>query len=293
MEGLAHLCVVYVLWGSTYLAIRFAVREGSGFPPFWMAASRTLVAGSVLLRWACLAGDRGRVTRTELATLGAVGALMWLGGNGLLVWAEQWVDSGLAALIISTTPIWTAMLDAAVDRRPPSLLLLGSLVLGLAGVAALSGTILSGQRGGDLGSVLILLAASLTWAGGSFIQQRRPLAISPVASSGYQLFLGGLWLLAAGALMREPLPAPTVEASLAWVYLVLMGSVLGYTSFVRALRLLPASVAMTYAYVNPVIAVLLGALMLAEPITAFTLGGMALVLLAVAGVFRARQADEP
>lgn len=291
LEGLIHLAIVYVVWGSTYLAIRFAVREGAGFPPFWMSSTRVLVAGAVLLGWAVLRGQRILPSRTEILKLVGMATLLWLGGNGLVVYAEQRAGSGYAALLVSTTPLWVALVNGLLDRHRPTTLLVISLFVGLSGVGVLSAPALLSGAPADALSVLLLVLASLTWAGGTLLQQRKPVALEPVASSAHQLLLGGVVLGLAALVAREPWPTPTTEAFIGWSYLVTVGSLLGYTSFVRALQLLPANVAMTYSYVNPVIAVILGALILSEPITPFTVAGMALVLLGVGGVFRARQRE--
>jgi drug/metabolite transporter (DMT)-like permease len=137
-------------------------------------------------------------------------------------------------------------------------------------------------------AVLALLGAPITWSAGSVLQSRRAVSLAPQVSAGYQSLLGGLGFLILVLVFREPKPAPTNQAWLAWGYLILFGSVIAFTSFVQMLRLLPMSIAMTYAYVNPVIAVFLGALILGEPITFWTISGAVLVILGVAGVFRDR-----
>ncbi|MBU1660333.1 MAG: EamA family transporter [Chloroflexi bacterium] len=286
--GLLNLFVVYIIWGSTYLAIRFAVRDGSGFPPFMLGATRVAVAGILLISWSALTRKRIKPTRQELITLAASGLLLWVGGNGLVNWAEQRADSGLAALIIAATPIWVAMIEAILDRRMPSLRMVGALFIGFVGIAVLSyPTLRSGVRA-DIGAVIGLLLAGLSWGTGSVLQSRRPVALTAQVSSGYQHLFGSLGFILMVLLLREPLPAPTTEAWLAWGYLVIFGSLLAFTSFVRALQLLPTKIVMTYGYINPVIAVFLGWLFLREPVTPWTLGGAALVLLGVAGIFRER-----
>jgi drug/metabolite transporter (DMT)-like permease len=286
--GLAYLLVVYVVWGSTYLAIRVAVREGAGFPPFTLAALRVLVAGSVILLWAAASRRPLRLTRREALVLAASGLLLWVGGNGLVVWAEQRAESSYAAVLVSSAPVWVALLEAALDRRVPSALLVGSLLAGLAGVALLAAPALAAGATVDAASVLALILAAVTWGIGSVLQRRRPASVPPLVSAGYQLLFGAAGLALVALVAREPQPTPTPEAWLAWGYLVVFGSLLGFTSYIQALHLLPTSVSFTYAYVNPVIAVILGALVLGEVITPWMLGGMALVLLGVAGVFRDR-----
>jgi drug/metabolite transporter (DMT)-like permease len=284
-----HLAIVYLVWGSTYLAIRVAVREGSGFPPFSMGASRVILAGLLLITWAALSRKRIRPTRRELLVLGGSGLLLWTGGNGLVVWAEQWADSGLAALMVGTTPIWAVLIDAALDRRRPSAVLIGSLASGLLGIGLLSAPVLARGVRADTMSVLALGVAEVAWALGSVLQNRNPVELSLRASSGYQHLAGGLGFLILVLLMREPLPRPTPQALAAWGYLVLFGSILAFTSYVSILRVLPVSIATSNAFVNPVIAVVLGAALLDEPISIWNVSGAVLVLLAVAGAFRDRQ----
>ncbi len=288
-SGLAHLAVVYGVWGSTYLAIRVAVRAGSGFPPFSMAAMRVLVAAALLLGWGALARHRLRPTRAELGVLAATGLMLWTAANGLVTWSEQRADSGLAALLVATMPLWAAACEYHLERKPPTLTLVASLLTGFLGVALLTAPVLRQGMSADFWAVLGLLAAPASWAVGSvWVQRRRP-DLSPQVASGYQQLCGGLGFVLLALLTGEPRPQPVHEAWLAWGYLVVFGSVVAFTSFVYVLRLLPVSVGMTYAYANPVIAVLLGWLILHEPITWWTLAGTALVVAGVVGVFRDRR----
>src|SRR5579883_2341944 len=286
--GLGYLLVVYVVWGSTYLAIRIAVREGAGFPPFSMAAMRVGAAGSLLLLWAAASGRPVRLGRRDALVLAGAGLLLWVGGNGLVVWAEQRAESSYAALLVASAPVWVALLEAALDRRAPTPLLAASLLVGLGGVGLLAAPALAAGSAVDAASVGALVLAAVTWGLGSVLQRRHAVSVPPLVSAGYQLLFGAAGLAAAALLAHEPLPTPTPEAWAAWGYLVLAGSLLGFTSYVQVLHLLPTSLAMTYAYVNPAIAVLLGALILGEAITPAMLGGMALVLAGVAGVFHDR-----
>lgn len=291
--GLFHLGVVYVVWGSTFLAIRVAVREGSGFAPFIMAGSRILIASAMLFVIARIAKQRLRPTKAELLVVAASGLLLWTGGNGLVTWSEQRVHAGPAALVIATVPIWIGLIEAYLDRRTPSLLLVLALALGLLGVAVLSVPFLtSGVRADGL-SILALVFAAISWSLGSTLQSRRPVKLEPYSSSAYQNLFGALGFLAVSFLISEPTPSPIPEAWAAWLYLIIFGSVIGFTSFVQTLRLLPLSVATTNAYVNPVVALILGAILLAEPITPYTIVGTALVLLGVAGVFRDKYRARP
>jgi len=288
-KGLAHLSIVCVVWGSTYLAIRLAVREGGGIPPFALGAMRVLTAGSVLLAWGKLRGMRVRLTRAEAITLLVAGLLMWLGGNGLVNWAEQRADSGYAALLVGSIPIWAATMEAFLNRRRPSWWLVGSLLVGFAGLGLLTAPRLVDAGRADALSILALLAAPVAWSAGSLLQLRRPVGVTPLVGAAYLHLFGAAGFVVLFFAAREPIPMPTAEAWAALAYLIVAGSIISFTSYIRALRLLPTSVAMTYAYVNPVIAVILGAILLDEPITPPILAGMALILLGVWGVFRERR----
>jgi drug/metabolite transporter (DMT)-like permease len=285
-SGLFHLFIIYVIWSSTYLAIRIAVGEGSGFPPFAMGASRLLITGIILLVIAIVRKDKIAITGRELLIITVSGVFLWTGGNGLLIWSEQHVHSGLAALLISTTPIWAALLDAVLSKRRPSAVLFLSLFLGLGGIAVLVYPSLSAHNLSDLISGLILVGGSISWAIGSVIQKRNPLAISDFTLAGYQILIASLTFLIMSLLFNEPVPHPSHNAIWAWGYLIIFGSVIAYSSYVAALRLLPINIMMTYAFVNPVLAVFLGWLILGETITLWTIAGAALVVLSVFGVFK-------
>ena len=284
-RGLIHLLVVYIVWGSTYLGIRVAVRDGSGFPAFMMAGTRVFVASLILLTWGALAKKPLRPTRNDIQMFAASGLLLWLGGNGLVSWAEKRAESGYTALLVGSLPLWTTVLESLLDRRPPTLRLLGALAVGMSGIAVLNYPTLRQGNDADMLAAGALLLAVVTWGVGASMLKRRPVTLAGEVSSGYQLLFGSVFLLTAAWLSGEPRPHPTTDAWLAWGYLVIFGSVIAFTSFIKALQLLPVHVVATYAYVNPVIAVLLGWLILGERITHWTLLGSALVLLGVAGVF--------
>jgi drug/metabolite transporter (DMT)-like permease len=286
--GLSNLLIVYLIWGSTYLAIRFTVREQAGFPPFTVVAIRVVIAGALLLIWAALSRMNLRLSRGEMFTLAGSGILLWLGGNGLVTWAEQRADSGYAALLIAASPIWVAVIESILDRKIPSRFLIASLFIGFAGIAVLSVPVLKEATRADALSVVALLLAALCWSSGTVLQSRRPVTAPTRVSSGYQHLFGGAALTLVLLFAREPVPHPSAEAWWALAYLIFFGSIIAFTAFVQALRSLPTPVVMTYAYVNPVIAVLLGFFILREPITVWTLAGAPLVFLGVAGVFRER-----
>jgi drug/metabolite transporter (DMT)-like permease len=286
--GYAHLAVVYVVWGSTYLAIRVAVRPEGGFPPFALGALRMALAGGILLGWAGLRRARLALSRRDALTLAITGLLMFPLANGLVNWAERRTASGYAALLVGALPIWTAVIESILDRTRPSLRLVLSLAVGFGGLILLAAPELMAAGGADSAATLALLIAPVTWAGGSVLQTRRPVAVGPVASAGYLHVFGAVGFVALFLALGEPLPAPSAAGWGAFAYLVLAGSVAAFTSFVRVLRVLPTSVVMTYAYVNPAIAVVLGAVWLGERMTVADAGGMALVLAGVWGVLGAK-----
>lgn len=285
--GLMHLFIVYILWGSTYLGIRVAVQEGSGFPPMIMSATRVF-AGSLLLLGIArfFQKQKFQLTKDELIPLLISGLALWWGGNGLVAIAEVTVPSGFAALIISCTPIWVAIIESMIDKKRPSILLVFSLLIGLAGIAALNWpTIRFGNFNNLWGSVLLVLAG-LSWGAGSIYQKRKDIKSSPEIRSALQQFFGGIALFVTSYIIGEPDISPTPSAWWAWVYLIVFGSVVAFTSFIKALQLLPSNIVFTYAYVNPLVAVILGFIVLGESITLWTLAGMTLVIVGVFGVFK-------
>ncbi len=293
LRGIFHLIVVYIVWGSTYLAIRVAVRDGSGFPAFTMAGMRVFAACIILFAWAKLSKENLKVGKRELGVLAVSGVLLWVGGNGLVSWAERRADSGYAALLVGALPIWVTIMEAIVDRRPPSLRLLGALLVGLVGVGVLNGPVILAGNILDIFAAIAIIAAVVFWGMGAIFQKRKALSLGPEVSSGYQHMFGGIGLFTVALLVNEPAPTPIPEAWVAWGYLVIFGSVFAFTSFVKALRLLPTNIVMTYAYVNPVVAVLLGRVLLDEPITRWTIGGSVLIVLGVMGVFHERRRQKP
>ena len=284
--GLINLFAVYFIWGSTYLAIRIGIKEGSGFQPFWFGGLRVLVAGTILVLWGALRKKKILPSRKDLLVLAASGLLFWIGGNGMVILAEQHLDSGLAALVLAITPIWVALIESVLDKKMPSPLLIISLITGFGGIVILGYPLLTSGIRADVFSFLALFLASFSWSIALVLQARRPVSVSRGVSSGYQQLFGGLVFTMIALLIREPFPAPTQEAWMAWGYLVLFGSIIAFTSFVSAIQQLPASLVTTYAYVNPVIAVFLGWLILTEPISGWTVAGGLFVLLGVGGIFQ-------
>lgn len=279
---------MYIVWGSTYLAIRVAVREGSGFPPFLMAGSRVGLSGLLLLGFSAWKGYSLRLSRSSWGVIIVSSILLWNGGNGLVTWAEQRAHSGYAALLVGTTPLWGALLHSVTRRRRPSLVLVASTLIGFGGLAVLTRP--QWEQGGfvDAASTIALILAPFFWALGSAYQQHRDLKHAVSVIAGYQQIVASLFFIVMSFAVREPMPHPAPAAWWAWAYLVVIGSVFSYSAYVVALRELPLPVVMTYAYVNPVIAVLLGWLILNEDVTGTTILGMTLILTAVIGTIRDR-----
>jgi len=292
-KGLIHLLVVYTLWSTTYLAMRVGVNTANGFPPFIFGAIRMVVAALILFSLARLQQQPLKPSRRELFSLAMVGNLLWMGGNGLVLWAVQYAGSGFASLIVASAPIWATLIELVLYKKKPSLILIFSLFVGFVGVAVLSLPSFSEGSSRDMLAVVSLVFAAICWSLGSVVQTRRPVNLPPQVMSGYhQLFASGGFLLMS-LVLGEPMPDPTLSSWIAWAYLVVFGSVFAFTSYIFALKLLPINIVMTYAYVNPVIALFLGWLILDEPIGTWTLLGAALVIVSVFGIFRVKQQVEP
>jgi drug/metabolite transporter (DMT)-like permease len=280
------LWIVYIVWGSTYLAIRVMVET---VPPLLGAGVRFGLAGGVLLL--ALAARRGfaavRPTRAQLASCGLVGVLL-PGANAVVSVAEQRVPSGIAALLIGSVPLWVILLRRSTGDRVsrPGVV---AVLVGFAGVALL---LRPGAQSGDA-TVLGLLAcvgAAVMWASGSFASPRLSLPRDPLVSTGWQMLLGGLVICVAGMLAGEAgdvhFDAFSLRSVLALAYLIAIGSWVAYTAYAWLLQNAPLSKVATYAYVNPVVAILLGWLVLGEVVTATTLVGAAVIVASVALVVR-------
>ena len=282
-----HLLIVYIVWGSTYLGIRVAVQEGSGFPPMIMSATRVFAGSLILIALARFIKKQSlRLTKEEWVVLSISGLALWWGGNGLLAIAEMTVPSGYAALIISCTPIWVAIIESILDKKRPSFFLIISLLIGVAGIAVLNWPAIVAGNLNDLKGLFLLIIAGLSWGAGSIYQKRKNIQTTPEISSAVQQFTGGIALLITSFIISEPTMNPVPSAWWAWGYLIIFGSVIAFTSFVKALKLLPPNIVFTYAFVNPVVAVVLGFIILGEPITPWTFAGATLVLVGVLGVFK-------
>ncbi|HEX2110499.1 MAG TPA: EamA family transporter [Gaiellaceae bacterium] len=275
------LATIYVAWGSTFLATSVAVRT---LPPFLAMSMRHVVAGALLLAWGLLRADREPIGRRELGAAVIFGGALFVGGHGALAWSQQRIPSGVAALVIGSIPLWVALFDRVAFGRRLSWRAVVGLVVGFAGVA-----LLVDPRGGgalDVAGVLVSLAAAASWAAGSLYSRGAPLPSRPIVAAGLAGLAGGL-LLAVVALARGELadvdPASVSRDSLLGVaYLIVVGSLVGFSSYVWLLRAAPISLVATYAYVNPVIAVLLGWALLDEIVDARVLLAGGAIVAAVA-----------
>jgi drug/metabolite transporter (DMT)-like permease len=294
MRVWAALGAIYLIWGSTYLAIRVMVET---VPPALGAGVRFVVAGTAML--ALLGARRGglaalRVTRAQLLWCAVVGSLLAAGGNGLVTIAERDVPSGLAALLIASEPLWIVLLRGLTRDRVAGMTIAG-VALGFVGVGIL---LLPGGHPDDVpvGMALLILVAAASWALGSFISPRVDLPRDPLTSTAWSLLIGGAVLVAGGLLAGEgadvDVGAFSAKSIAALGYLVVVGSIVAFSCYAWLLANAPISQVSTYAYVNPVIAVFLGALFLSEEVAAATIGGMALVVASVAVIVRREATGE-
>ena len=287
--GLFHLGIVYVVWGSTYLAFRVGVGPGGGFEPFMMGAVRFIPAALLLLGFAILQRGRIRLSRDEFWMLAISGITLWVGGSGLILIASKYTASGYAALMIGATPIWAAIIEGILGRKRPSNWLVAGLLLGMVGIMVLSTPKLMENSQTSLFAFILLVISPILWTAGSIYSQRRQPQLEPVVVSAYQQLFGGIGFLLLSPVLGERWGNPSTAGWLALIYLIIFGSLIAYTSYILAIRLLPLSIVTTYAYVNPVVALILGWLILSEPITTWTIAGSGLILLGVGLVFRSRR----
>lgn len=286
----AAFAAVYLIWGSTYLAIRYAVES---MPPFLMAGTRFILAGALLFAWK-RAGVRTWPTLRQWRDATIVGTLMLLGGNGGVVWAEKTVPSSIAALVVAIVPLWIVLLEwrEGATGRPTWRIALG-LVAGFAGV----GVLVVGGRGYD-GAPLpwtglaALLLATVSWAFGSLFSRRAQKPGSALLSIGMQMIAGGVVMTAFGLIVGEgprlDLAAITARSFWSWLYLSLIGALVGFTAYVWLLQVSTPSKVSTYAFVNPLIAVVLGCTLGREPFSLRLVFSAALILVAVLLIIRGK-----
>lgn len=278
------LFILYIAWGTTYLAIRYAVET---IPPFFVAGVRFLLAGLVLYLWRRLAGDPAPSLRLWRSA-SISGILLLVGGIGGLTLAEQVVPSGMAALIVAATPLWVILIEAVrPGGQRPSLRTLSGVLIGLVGIFLLLGSHQAeiSHAGNEMLGIIILFAAGLSWAGGSIYTHNLPKGGFPLLETGMQLLVGSAGSFLLGLLMGEArgfnLRVVSLQSAFGVGYLVVVGSLIGYVCYTWLLRVAPTSLVMTYAYVNPLVAVLLGTLLAGEVLTSMMLVATPLILGAI------------
>jgi len=280
-KALVAWLLVCVFWGSTYLAIKVGVEV---LPPFLFAGLRFVAAGALLLAGALAFGDRLPRRRQDWRDAAIAGVLMLAGGNAFVVWAEQYTASGVASVFVVTVALWIAFFDSVIPGGAGSLgwrVIIG-LVVGFLGTALLVGASPREILAADLRGPIALTCASASWSLGSVYAKRHPTASSSSITAAIQMLAGGIVVSLAGTALGEwGSWHLTGRGALATGYLIVFGSIVGYSAYAYALRHAPATIVGTYAYVNPVIAVLLGWLFLAEPITGRMVVAIALILAAV------------
>jgi drug/metabolite transporter (DMT)-like permease len=274
---------VYVIWGSTYLAIRVAIET---IPPFTMAAVRFLLAGGLLFVWVRLRWRGPAPTAAHWGRTLIIGALLFLAGNGAVVWAELHVASGLVALLVGMVPLWMVLVDWLMGSGPrPGPLLIGGLIWGLFGVGLLASANGFSGPGSALIPALVVMAGGVTWAFGSIWSKTVDLPPQPALATAMEMLGGGALLLVLGALTGEigrfDPSAVSLRSALALAYLVSFGSLIAFTAFMWLMKVSTPALVSTYAYVNPVVALLLGWALANEPLTPRTLLAAAIILSAV------------
>jgi drug/metabolite transporter (DMT)-like permease len=278
------LGTIYVVWGSTFMAVTIAVRD---LPPLLSMGIRHLAAGAILLAWALPRGDRegDRIGGRELRAAFVFGGALFLVGHGGLAWAQQTVPSGVAALLIGSIPLWMALLDRVVFGKRLHLSAYAGLVAGFLGLAFLLDPFGAGSV--DRVGALVGVGAAFAWAAGSLYSRGATLPKRPLVSAGLAALCGGVLLTifsAAGGEFRDA--RFSAESLAAVAYLVVVGTLIGFTAYVWLLRAAPISLVSTYAYVNPIVAVTLGWALLGEEITAQTLVAGSAILVSVALILR-------
>jgi len=255
------LFAIYLIWGSTYLAIRFAIET---IPPFLMASMRFLIPGLLLYIWRRAAGDPNP-TKLEWKSTIIMGLLLLVGGNGLVTWAEQFIPSGIAAVIIGSVPLWIILLNfiKPENRNLDKFVVLG-VILGFLGIVLLIGPsqLKNSSEHIDPIGIIAILSAAIFWASGSLYGRDAPMPSSPLLSTGMEFIGGGIGLVFMGGLSGEfsqfKISSISTSSILSLLYLIVFGSLIGFVAYTWLLRNAPISLVSTYAYVNPLIAILIG-----------------------------------
>jgi drug/metabolite transporter (DMT)-like permease len=292
----AGLLMLYVVWGSTYLGMKLAIET---MPPFVMGVFRFIPAGVILLA-IVLVRDRGRLRRPtprQVVDAAIVGTTLLAGATALVAWSEQTIPIGVAAVIVALVPMWLAIFDRLFFRQPIGPLLGLGIGIGLAGVAFLAWPV-GGAGDLDPAGLTAILASPILWSLGTLYAARRAVLPGPALfASGIEMTAAGLALIVIAAVTGEwPTFDIAAVSATSWggvAYLIVMGSIVGYSTFAWLIRVAPMSRVSTYAYVNPVVAVLLGAVVLGEPLTIRTIVASAVIVVAVAIIVTARTRTTP
>lgn len=289
----AAFAAVYLIWGSTYLAIRFVIET---LPPFFMAGTRFLIAGAIMYVWSRFRGSP-RPSSLNWRSASVVGGLMLLGGHGGVILAEQWLPSSLTSVLIATVPLWLVLLDSVISKKKIDSRVSAGLVVGFLGVGLLvnPGEVLGGSRI-DMVVALGLVLAAFLWASGSLYSRTAPLPSSQLMSTAMEMLAGGGFLMVAstvtGEWMRLRLDLVSERSLFAWIYLIVFGSLIGFTSYVWLLKVASTARVSTYAYVNPVVAMILGWTLAGETLTLQNLLAAAIILAAVIVITTHRPSNE-
>lgn len=276
---------VYIVWGSTYLAIRIAIET---IPPLLMAGFRFIIAGSIMYLWGRLRTNE-RPTRVHWKSAAIVGLMLLLVGNGALSWSEQLIPSGIAALLVAVSPLWFILIEWMQGGARPTAGVFIGLALGTLGIAILidPADLVGGGEVSALGAS-VLLVSSVCWAFGSFYSRRAHLPSSPALANGMEMLIGGVGLILIGALTGEVkdlhLADVTTKSLLAVAYLVVFGSIIGFSSYIWLFHNTTPTRASTYAYVNPIVAVFIGWLVGGEQLPTRVILAALLIIAAVAAI---------
>lgn len=278
---IAAFAAIYLIWGSTYLAILFGLKT---MPPFLMSGIRFSVAGAILILWRLWSGERATARPTLLNAF--AGVLMLFGGTGVVVWSEQYLTSGMAAIVVASLPFWFVLLDYRQwSYNFSQKLILGGIAIGFIGVLSLFGVDSGHFSEKTIFAMLVLLAGCISWAGGSLFLKYNANTQSSMMNAGIQMLAAGIFSIFFGWAMGETrgfsFAAVSLESWLGLAYLISFGSLVGYLSYVWLLSVRPVVQVGTYAYVNPVVAVTLGWLFANEPFSGRQLAALAVILAGV------------
>lgn len=289
------LIAIYLAWGSTYLAIHYAVQS---IPPFFMTGTRFLVAGLILYAWRRLAGDPAPSAAQWRSGI-TMGTLLLVGGIGGLSWAEQYLPSGISALMAAASPLWVVLIDALrPGGKRPSLVTMMGVLIGLAGIFILinPGKSTGGAPEYNILGLVVVLLGTLSWALGSIYSHTADLPDSAVLGTGIQLLAGSAGSFVVGLASGEGRQLNLASFSLSSIaglaYLIVVGSLIGFVCFTWLLRVAPTTLVVTHAYVNPLVAVMLGSLLAQEVVTAKIFAAAPLILSAVV-LIQVKKADKP